>query len=264
MAAEMPSPAAQTCEAYSGVYQSADTFRHLSNGSCENRQSKAQEAKSKRADRKPVPEVLEERRARLREEERHAALVGQIDVREFEFKSVDEVRAMTVSDDAADIFEITHVLHDCKRLATCVLPEYTICAIHDQDAPVAMVDMTVEAFLSLLVQCSAARPITVSFAKPRAPMPMPGFARKRPCKATHTKKTDTHVNFLKSFCVSHETKYSEPRSKHVWQAMRDKFGELTLDPVTQRPILMSETAIFNWLKSSSWSEGAKKAVKYPC
>ena len=32
------------------------------------------------------------------------------------------------------------------------------------------------------------------------------------------------------------------------QAMRDKFGELTLDPVTQRPIPMSETAIFNWLK----------------
>ena len=105
MAAEMPSPAAQTCEAYSGVYQSADTFRHLSNGSCENRQSKAQEAKSKRADRKPVPEVLEERRARLREEERHAALVGQIDVREFEFKSVDEVRAMTVSDDGAMYFD---------------------------------------------------------------------------------------------------------------------------------------------------------------
>jgi len=28
-----------------------------------------------------------------------------------------------------------------------------------------------------------------------------------------------------------------------------KFGDLTLDPDTQRLILMSETAIFNWLKA---------------
>ena len=250
MAAEMPAPVAKTCEACSGLYQRDDTFlRHLSNGACEGRQNRAQEAKSKRADRKPVSEVLKERLARLRAEERHAALVGQINVREFEFKSVDEVKAMTVSDDAAGVFEVTKVLHEWKRLATCVLPGYTICAIHDQDAPVAMADMTAEAFACLMEQCSATRPITVSFAKPRAPMPMPGFARKRPCKATHIKKTDTQVNFLTSFCVSHETRYSEPRSKHLWQAMRDKFGELTLDPVTQRPILMSETEIFNWLKA---------------
>jgi len=95
---------------------------------------------------------------------------------------------MTVSDDAAGVFEVTKVLHEWKRLATCVLPGYTICAIHDQDAPVAMADMTAEAFACLMEQCSATRPITVSFAKPRAPMPMPGFARKRPCKATHIKK----------------------------------------------------------------------------
>ena len=31
--------------------------------------------------------------------------------------------------------------------------------------------------------------------------------------------------------------------------MRKQFGELALDPDTQRPILMSETAIFNWLKA---------------
>ena len=249
MADEMPAPVAKTCEACSGVYQSADTFlRHLSNGACERRQMKAQEAKDKRTDRKPVPEVLEEQRARLRAEELHAASVGQINVRKFEFKSVDEVHAMTVSDDAAGIVKVTNVLHDWKRLATCVLPGYTICAIHDRDVPVAMADMTAEAFVRLMEQCSAARPITVSFAKPRAPMPMPGFARKRPCKATHIKKTDTQVNFLMSYCASHETRYSEPRSKHLWQAMRDKFGELTLDPVTQMPILMSETAIFNWLK----------------
>jgi len=104
-----------------------------------------------------VSEVLKERLVRLRAEERHAALVGQINV------------------------------HEWKRLATCVLPGYTICAIHDQDAPVAMADMTAEAFANLMEQCSATRPITVSFAKLRAPMPMPGFARKRPCKATHIK-----------------------------------------------------------------------------
>jgi len=46
MAAEMPAPVAKTCEACSGLYQMDDTFlRHLSNGACEGRQNRAQEAK---------------------------------------------------------------------------------------------------------------------------------------------------------------------------------------------------------------------------
>jgi len=35
----------------------------------------------------------------------------------------------------------------------------------------------------------------------------------------------------------------------VYDAMRQRFGELTLNPDTQRPILMSETAIVIWLKA---------------
>merc|ERR1711967_177721 len=56
-------------------------------------------------------------------------------------------------------------------------------------------------------------------------------------------------DFLKSFCATYEIYHSEPRSQVVYDAMRKKFGELALDPDTQRPILMSETAIFNWLKA---------------
>jgi len=51
------------------------------------------------------------------------------------------------------------------------------------------------------------------------------------------------------YCDNCEQDHSQPRSKVVCEAMRQKIGELTLDPDTQRPILMSETAIYNWLKA---------------
>jgi len=44
--------------------------------------------------------------------------------------------------------------------------------------------------------------------------------------------------------------------------MRQRFGELTLDPDTQRPILMSETVIFNWLKARYTARKAA-AVEVP-
>ena len=55
--------------------------------------------------------------------------------------------------------------------------------------------------------------------------------------------------FLKFYCDKCEQDHSQPRSKVVYDAMRQRFGELTLDPDTQRPILMSETAIFILLKA---------------
>ena len=89
----------------------------------------------------------------------------------------------------------------------------------------------------------------VSFAKPLAPMPMRGFARKRFCKLAHVKRTATQEDFLRSYCGDYEIGRSQPRAQVVYDAMRKQFGDLTLDPDTQRLILMSETAIFNWLKA---------------
>jgi hypothetical protein len=54
---------------------------------------------------------------------------------------------------------------------------------------------------------------------------------------------------LKLNCDNCEQDHSQPSSKVVYEAMRKRFGELTLDPDTQRPILMSETAIFILLKA---------------
>ena len=48
----------------------------------------------------------------------------------------------------------------------------------------------------------------------------------------------------------------------VYDAMRQRFGELTLNPDTQRPILMSETVIFNWLKARYTARKAA-AVEVP-
>ena len=41
--------------------------------------------------------------------------------------------------------------------------------------------------------------------------------------------------------------------------MKTKFGDLTLDPATQRPILLDETQIFNWLKAR-WAATKTAAV----
>ena len=54
---------------------------------------------------------------------------------------------------------------------------------------------------------------------------------------------------MKLYCGNCEQDHSQPRSKVVYEAMCQRFGVLTLDPDTQRPILMSETAIFNWLRA---------------
>jgi len=54
---------------------------------------------------------------------------------------------------------------------------------------------------------------------------------------------------LKLHCENCEKHHSQPRLRVVYEAMRKRFGELTLDPDTQRPILMSETAIVIWLKA---------------
>ena len=80
-------------------------------------------------------------------------------------------------------------------------------------------------------------------------MPMRGFARKRFCKPTYVKRTATQESFLKLHCDNCEQDHSQPRSRVIYEAMRKRFGELTLDPDTRRPILMSKTGIFILLKA---------------
>ena len=165
----------------------------------------------------------------------------------FEFKSVEDGRAITFSDDSGATV-VSDVHHERKILATYVLLGYTVSSVTDAGLDVANA-VSAQMLMGLVVQASAARPIMVSFAKPLAPMPMRGFARKRFCKPTHGKRTAIQEAFLRSFCDAYEVDRSQPRSQLVYDAMRKQFGELALDPDTQRPILMSETAIFNWLKA---------------
>jgi hypothetical protein len=230
------------------VYQREDTFlRHFTNGQCEKKQARARAAKTWQSERKPAAEVVKERRAAKLLAERRAASAGQIDVRHYEFKSLEDGRAIVFSDDSGAAV-VSEVNHDRTLLATCVLPGYVVSGVQDTGIIVTDV-MGAQALMDLVEQSSSTRPITVTFAKPLAPMPMRGFARKRFCKPTHVKRTATQESFLKLYCDNCEQDHSQPRSKVVYEAMRQKFGELTLDPDTQRPILMSETAIFNWLKA---------------
>jgi hypothetical protein len=248
LAAVEPEAVAKTCEACSGVYQREDTFlRHFTNGACEKKQTRAREAKASQAERKPAAELVKERRAAKQLAERHAVSAGEIDVQHFEFKSPEDGRAMMLSD-ASGAMVVSEVHHERKLLATLVLPGYIVSRVTDAGLDVTDA-MSAHPLMDLALLSSAARPISVTFAKPLAPMPMRGFARKRFCKPTHVKRTAIQEDFLRSYCATYETNRSEPRSQVVYDAMRKKFGELALDPDTQRPILMSETAIFNWLKA---------------
>ena len=71
------------------------------------------------------------------------------------------------------------------------------------------------------------------------------------------KVTETQAHFLAAFCDAREEEHSQPRAHAVRDAMILKFGGLAVDPDTKEPIVMTETAIFNWLKTR-WS--AKKVV----
>ena len=248
LAAVEPEAVAKTCEACSGVYQREDTFlRHFTNGACEKKQTRAREAKASQAERKPAAVLVKERRAAKQLAERHAVSAGEIDVQHFEFKSSEDGRAMMLSD-ASGAMVVSEVHHKRKLLATLVLPGYIVSRVTDAGLDVTDA-MSAHPLMDLALLSSAAQPTSVTFAKPLAPMPMRGFARKRFCKPTHVKRTAIQEDFLRSYCATYETNRSEPRSQVVYDAMRKKFGELALDPDTQRPILMSETAIFNWLKA---------------
>jgi len=175
------------------------------------------------------------------------ASAGQIDVRHYEFTSLEDGRAIVFSDDSGAAV-VSEVNHDRTLLATCVLPGYVVSSVQDTGIIVTDV-MGAQAVMDLVEQSILTRPITVTFVKPLVPMPMCGFARKRFCKPTHVKRTATQESLLNLYCHNCEQDHSQPRSKDVYEAMRQKFGELTLDPDTQRPILVSETVIFNWLKA---------------
>ena len=120
---------AKTCTECNGMYQREDIFlHHFTNGQCEKKQVRARAAKTWQSERKPAAEVVTERRAAKLLAERHAASAGQIDVRHYEFKSLEDGRAIVFSDDSSAAV-VSEVNHDRTLLATCVLPGYVVSGV---------------------------------------------------------------------------------------------------------------------------------------
>ena len=142
---------------------------------------------------------------------------------------------------------VKSVLANRKKLATLVLPSYKVEAVTDNGT--VLEDWTADELAALLEQSNASRVFKVTFSKPLSNMPMRGYARKRKHKESKTKLTKVQVDFMSAFCDTHEEARSQPRAKTVDDAMKAIFGDLALDADTGRPILLGETAIFNWLKS---------------
>ena len=159
--------------------------------------------------------------------------------------------------DHAGTVVLKAVLPERKRLAGFALSGYKLAGVEDSGMAIAV--WTAQVLMDLLTESSEERPITVTFSKPPCPMPLRGYARKRPCKETGHKITDQQRHFLASFCDAHEVKHSQPCASTVFEAMKSNFGDLTMDPATQRPILLDETQIFNWLKTR-WAATKTAAV----
>ena len=234
IAAVEPATRVKKCEVCRGVYRHADTFqRHRSSGACEKWQQKAAEAQSRQSKRRPAAKLVQERRKEHKAAD--AASVAESGVRRFVFDSSGDGGAIVMSGDAGTVVAKA-VLPERKRLAGFVLLGYTVAGVEDSGMAIAV--WTAQVLMDLLTESSEERSITVTFSKPPCPMPLRGYARKRPCKETGHKITDQQRHCLASFCDAHEVKHSQPRASTVFEAMKSNFGDLTMDPATQRPILL--------------------------
>jgi hypothetical protein len=78
--------------------------------------------------KKPAAEVVTARRAAKLLAEQHADSAAQIGVRRYEFKSLEDGRAIVYSDDSGAAV-VTEVNHDRTLLSTCVLPGYIVSGV---------------------------------------------------------------------------------------------------------------------------------------
>ena len=250
MAAVEPKSSVRDCGACGEKYRTEATFEHhFANGMCERRKTAKADVQTPRPERKAATVVVEERRAA------HAAVQATGAQRIFEFASHADGMGVELAADAEGTVVVEAVSRDNTILAAKVLPSYTVKAVSVSDA--AVESWTAASLKDLLRESSVARPVKVTFGKPPGPMPMRGWARKRARKESPMKVTETQAHFLAAFCDAREEEHSQPRAHAVREAMILKFGGLAVDPDTKEPIVMTETAIFNWLKTR-WS--AKKVV----
>ena len=246
-----PESSVRTCGVCRRPYRSEATYqRHFTSGACERRQASASAADAARASQKTATVIVEERRA-ARKAADAAATAGSGRVT-FTFASREDASAVIFTDDGSAVV-VESVDHQRQRLATAILPGYTAVATEDSASDDMGTNSVVSTghIVALLAGASAEQPVVVTFVKPNGPMPLRGFARKRQRKEAKSSLSGEQVSFLEGFCNAHEETQSQPRAKTVREAMIAKHGRLKLDG-NGVPIVMSETAIFNWLKAR-WS-----------
>jgi hypothetical protein len=245
LAAVEPKSRVRDCGACGAKYRTEATFeQHFVNGMCERRKAANANAQAPRLERKAAAVVVDERRAALA-----AAQVSSAECN-FVFVSHEDGNGIELGTDAGGTVVVEAVSRDRKILATKVLPSYTVKAVSVGDT--AVESWTAVSLNNLLKESSATSPVMVTFGKPSGPMPMRGWARKRPRKESPVKVTETQAKFLADFCDAREKQHSQPRAHTVREEMIRTFGILAVDPDTKEPIVMNETAIFNWLKTR-WS-----------
>jgi hypothetical protein len=103
-----------------------------------------------------------------------------------------------------------------------------------------------EAARAALSQASAVNPVRVTFSKPAPATPPHGWARKNLRISSDTTVTHAQKKFLEGHCDLFEKKGASLRYTGVYTAMVNLHGLLHV--ADDKPFVMGETAIFNWLK----------------
>ena len=233
------------CSDCGSRYRSDASYeRHITDGTCYTRKRRLEAKRAGIAEREPALSIVKKRR-----EERKTAsdlAIQENDTVTYVFELREDTNAVSFGcgNDESKI-TVTSVLHSRQMLATRILPDYTILRVNDDETN--GLHLSVDKLKECLDNACAGRPVSVTFLKPTPPMPLRGFARKRPRKERKSRVTREQSSFLQAFCNLHEETRTPPRAKTVRDAMMRKYGRFKLDENSTR-ILMDEDAIFNWLK----------------
>ena len=257
-----------TCPACSGQYLTQNRFdRHVSRGLCAQRKAaaaaKLSQAKSARLE---AEKLMKERREQRDQDEQE----------EMEQLSTVEVELADGADAAAIVLEVAResggvVVKSVnplrRRVALVVLQGYCLNSIESDGITTVSAarvmqdggggggggggdgsndDTVLSEARAALAQVSATNHVKVKFSKPPPAMPPHGWARKNLRVSPNTQVTPTQKQWLEKFCDVYEKKGSPPRHPVVYQAMVNYRGLLYV--ADNVPFVMSETAIFNWLK----------------
>ena len=253
-----------TCEACGGAYLTRPKFdKHKEEGGvCERKQkvaaSKASKAKNVRLAAERI--MATNRKQQDEEEQEELEQLSEVVV---EIKAAEDAKAITF-EVANESGGVVVKCVDPRRVSVAleVLKGYRLKTVESGGTTVISAlagggcggggggggsdEAIASAARATLSKASADNHVRVAFSKPPPAMPRHGWARKNLHVDSNNRVMPMQKKWLEEHCDAYEKKGSSPRHTGVYTAMVNLHGLLHI--ADDKPFVMSETAIFNWLK----------------